>query len=224
MTPRGSLIGAKRRKTSFIKSPAGVVITILLIGTAVYFIWLKDKQESQDNSLALQEKLAAAQNEIQKLRTEITQKNKELQRQKQNPVQSTSGVISIDQLPLQIRGENKSKAEIISKINIICKEIRNVNRLNVGALLAVFREQQKQSVINTALPANNDSRRILYKQIQVVLNAIGSFSGPVTDKQKDAFEAVKNFQRQNKLKVDGKIGLKTFIRIVELFEKNPLDL
>ena len=80
--------------------------------------------------------------------------------------------------------------------------------------------------INTTRPADDTSTQNLYRAVQVVLRSIDIYQGEVTGDQKATFEALTEFQRSSKLKVDGKMGMKTFGALAEQFKthiatKNP---
>jgi murein L,D-transpeptidase YcbB/YkuD len=229
MSKKGSLLGAKKkRKPSFVKTPMGAMITLLLLEAIAYGAWsyLGPKAEetvSLELHTQLQGQLAAEQTTVQDLRNKLKSNDtryQSLQKKNQKLTREVDVAIRLDELPQQVKG--KHSAEVIEKITTLCKESQDVNRINVGALLTVLREIQQQDVINASLEAQEETRQSLYKKIQVVLHAIDSYSGPITNEQGKTLQAVKDFQAQNGLKVDGKIGLKTFMRIVEQFEVRRL--
>ncbi len=233
MSKKGSLLGAKKkRKPSLVKTPIGAVITLLLIEAIAYGAWsyLGPKAEEtvslelhtqlQDQ---LQNQLTAEQSAVQDLRDKLKSNDtryQTLQKTNKKLTREVDVAIRLDKLPKQVKGKNS--AEVIKKITTLCKESQDVNRINVGALLTVLREIQQQGVINASLEAQEEPRQSLYEKIQVVLHAIDSYPGPITSTQDETLQAVKDFQAQNGLKVDGKIGLKTFMRIAEQFEVRRL--
>jgi hypothetical protein len=149
--------------------------------------------------------------ELQKKRLE--QSNAQLQ-------QKASKLLALEQLPAQVRGFTASQC--ISKIRTLCDASQKVNQDNVGALLAVLVQIQKNGVINTALDAKTASRKTLYRQIQTILNQIDAYAGPIRSDKTSTLAAVKAYQTQNKLKVDGKIGINTFMTIIQSFQAKRL--
>jgi len=129
--------------------------------------------------------------------------------------------IRTDRLPTQVQAD--TGRQTLKNIETVCQEHSRVNPTNVAALLAVLVEIQQHGTINTALDAKQSSRQSLYKQVQVLLQAIGSYSGAITGAQTNTLMAVKAFQTKNQLKVDGIIGLKTYMRMARLFAHERLD-
>ena len=64
--------------------------------------------------------------------------------------------------------------------------------------------------IDTNLPSPDDSTKDVYKCVQVCLKAIGCYDGGIDGDPTRTKEATTKFQRDNKLKVDGKIGRDTW--------------
>ncbi len=149
--------------------------------------------------------------QLQKKRLE--QNNAQLQ-------QKASKLLALEQLPAQVRGITTSQC--ISKIQTLCDASQKVNQDNVGALLAVLVQIQKNGVINTALDAKTASRKTLYRQIQTILNQIDAYAGPIRSDRASTVAAVKAYQTQKKLKVDGKIGINTFMTMVQSFQAKRL--
>ncbi len=135
--------------------------------------------------------------------------------------QTAKKLLRVDQLPIQVRGVTPSQS--ISKIRKLCDVTGKVNQNNVSALLSVLVEIQKSGVINTALDAKTASRKTLYRQIQTILNQIGAYAGPTRSDKASTLAAVKAYQTQNKLMVDGKIGIKTFMTMVKAFREKHLS-
>jgi hypothetical protein len=150
--------------------------------------------------------------ELQKKRLE--QSNAQLQ-------QKASKLLALEQLPAQVRGFTASQC--LSKIQTLCSASQKVNQDNVGALLAVLVQIQKNGVINTALDAKTASRKTLYRQIQTILDQIDAYAGPIRSDKASTLAAVKAYQTQNKLKVDGKIGINTFMTIIQSFQAKRLE-
>ena len=134
--------------------------------------------------------------------------------------QEASGFLRVEQLPTQVRGVTQSQC--ISKVQKLCDVVEQVNQENVSALLDVLVEIQKNSVINTGLDAKSATRKTLYRQIQTILNQIGAYDGPTRSDKASTLAAVKDYQAKNKLKVDGKIGIKTFMTMVKAFQTKRL--
>ncbi len=82
---------------------------------------------------------------------------------------------------------------------------------------------QKNSVINTALDAESATRKTLYRQIQTIPREINAYDGPTGSDKASTLAAVKDYQAKNKLKVDGKIGIKTFMTMVKAFQTKRLS-
>jgi peptidoglycan hydrolase-like protein with peptidoglycan-binding domain len=132
-----------------------------------------------------------------------------------------SKLLSVGQLPTQVRGI--TPAQCISKIQRLCDVTQQVNQNNVSALLSVLVEIQKSSVINTALDAKSNARKDLYRQIQTILHVIDAYEGPIRSDKASTLTAVKAYQTQNKLTVDGKIGIKTFMTMIKAFQQKRLS-
>jgi peptidoglycan hydrolase-like protein with peptidoglycan-binding domain len=78
-------------------------------------------------------------------------------------------------------------------------------------------------VINTALDEKSNARKDLYRQIQTILNVIDAYEGPIRSDKASTLAAVKAYQTQNKLTVDGKIGIKTFMTMIKAFQQKRLS-
>ena len=144
-----------------------------------------------------------------------------LQRKHEDLSKALALAIRTDRLPRQVQAS--TGPQTLKNIETVCQEHARVNPTNVAALLAVLAEIQQHGTINTALDAKQSSRQSLYKQVQVLLQAIGSYSGAITGAQTNTLMAVKAFQTKNQLKVDGIIGLKTYMRMARLFAHERLD-
>ena len=134
--------------------------------------------------------------------------------------QKVSRLLPLEKLPAQVRGATPSQC--LGKIKRLCDVIQQVNQDNVSALLAVLVEIQKNGVINTALDAKTPARQTLYRQIQTILNQIDAYNGPIRSDKTSTLAAVKAYQTQSKLKVDGKIGIQTFMTMVHAFQTKRL--
>ncbi len=144
-----------------------------------------------------------------------------LQRKHEDLSKELALAIRTDRLPRQVQAS--TGPQTLKNIETVCQEHARVNPTNVAALLAVLAEIQQHGTINTALDAKQSSRQFLYKQIQVLLQAIGSYSGDITGAQTNTLMAVKAFQTENQLKVDGKVGLKTYMGMAKRFARERLD-
>lgn len=172
---------------------------------------LTSQLETQKTRLAaMTRKMQAAQLQSKRLERDNTQLK-----------QQASQHLRVEQLPTQVRGVTPSQC--IGKIQRLCDTTQQVNQDNVSALLAVLVEIQKNSVINTALDAKNAARKALYSQIQTILSQIDAYDGPIRSDKTSTLAAVKAYQTQNKLKVDGKIGINTFMTMVKAFQTKRLS-
>lgn len=167
--------------------------------------------EAQKSTLAtVTRKMRSAQTQINRLERDNTQLKQKAER-----------LLRTDQLPTQVRGV--TPIQCMSKIRALCDAAEQVNQDNVSALLAVLVEVQKNGVINTAVDAKSETRKDLYSQIQTILSQIDAYNGPIRSDKTSTLAAVKAYQTQNKLKVDGKIGIKTFMTMVTTFQENRLS-
>ncbi|MCF7973526.1 MAG: peptidoglycan-binding protein, partial [Phycisphaerae bacterium] len=189
-------------------------------GTRPQSIPLQDYNDLQtDLTSQLKTKETALADAAQKLQTAESH-NERLQRDVTSLRQKVARLISPEQLPVQARGATPSQT--LNKIQDLCDAVQQVNQANVSALLAVLVEIQKNSVINTALETKDPARETLYHQIQTILNQIDAYAGPIQSDQPSTLAAVKDYQTQNHLKVDGKIGINTFMTMVQSFQEKRL--
>lgn len=210
-------------------SALGIIVVILSLEGIAVGIWLKTRPEPPKTILLqdfndLQADLTVTQaklNESLKESTQLQTQCNALQRQNNTLNQRLSQLISPLALPAQVRSQSKDQA--LEKIQALCQAMQQVNHSNVGALLAVLQEIQNHGVIDAGLEAKDTERQALYRQIQILLRAVESSHGPVNGQGPDTLRAVKDFQAQKQLKVDGKIGIKTFLQIVTDFESTCLD-
>ena len=207
----------------------GVVVTMLALEGIAIGIWLTTRPEPPQTVLMqdfndLQADFTAEQGKLR----ESLRKNKQLQAQCASLQRKHSGLnqkisrlIAPETLPAQVRGQTNEQS--LQRIRALCSTAQQLNPRNVGALLAVLNEIHKKGVIYTGLEAENEERKALYTQIQTLLNAIKVFNGPITGQSLATLKAVKDFQTQRQLKVDGKIGIKTFLQITADFENTYLN-
>jgi len=146
--------------------------------------------------------------------------NKRLEADNLKLKREASRLLRIEQLPTQVRDATPSQC--IRRIQDLCDGVQNVNPENIGALLAVLVEIQKNGVINTAQDAKSSARQTLYRQIQTLLKEIDAYGGPIRSDKTSTLAAVKAYQAKSKLKVDGKIGIQTFMTMVKAFQEKRL--
>jgi hypothetical protein len=207
----------------------GIVVMMLALEGIAIGVWLTTRPEPPQTVLMqdfndLQADFTAEQVKLK----ESLRQNKQLQTQcaslqrKHNGLnQKLSLLIAPETLPEQVRGQTKEQS--LERIQTLCRTAQQLNPRNVGALLAVLQEIHENGVIYTGLEVKNEERKALYTQIQTLLNAIKVFNGPITGQSPDTLKAVKDFQTQRQLKVDGKIGIKTFLQIIAEFESTCLN-
>lgn len=206
----------------------GIIVMMLALEGIAISVWLTTRPKPPQTVLMqdyndLQAEFTAEQ---AKLKGSL-QQNKQLQAQCASLQRKHSGLsrklsqlIAPETLPVQVRGQTKELS--LKKIQGLCRTTQQLNPSNVGALLAVLQEIHENGVIYTGLEVKNEERKTLYTQIQTLLNAIKVFSGPINGQSPDTLKAVKDFQSQRQLKVDGKIGIKTFLQIIADFESTCL--
>ena len=221
----------------FWRSRLGTVTTVLLLEGILFAAWAMTRpelpemilrKEHQSLKVAFQEALAEEKKKTReaKQQTQSQIRLKEaryanLQRKHEDLSKALALAIRTDRLPRQVQAS--TGPQTLKNIETVCQEHARVNPTNVAALLAVLAEIQQHGTINTALDAKQSSRQSLYKQVQVLLQAIGSYSDAITGAQTNTLMAVKAFQTKNQLKVDGIIGLKTYMRMARLFAHERLD-
>ena len=230
----------KRDKTNTPKqwrTYLGTVIIVLILEGLLFGAWVMIGPESPQTVLLKEQQRHSG--VLQKALEEEKKKTREAKQQAQSQIKLKEAryqnlqkkhddlnrefalAIRTDRLPRQMQGNTGQQT--LKNIETVYQEHSRVNPTNVAALLAVLVEIQQHGTINTALDAKQSSRQSLYKQVQVLLQAIGSYSGPITGAQTDTLMAVKAFQTKNQLKVDGKIGLKTYMGMARLFARERLE-
>jgi hypothetical protein len=226
--PKSERTDTTRRTPKKLLSALGIIVTILALEGIAIGVWLKTRPEPpktvpmQDFN-DLQTEFTAEQARLKKSQQQNTQlqtQYKSLQGKNNGLTQRLSQLISPETLPAQVRGQ--TNGQTLEKIQALCRATQQVNHTNVGALLAVLQEIQNNGVIYTGLDVKDEKRKALYTQIQILLKAIEVSDGPVNGQGPDTLRAVKDFQTQKQLKVDGKIGIKTFLQIVADFESTCL--
>jgi len=207
-----------------------LAITLLIAEGLIAIVWsstrpktvlLQDYNDLQTDLTSQLEEQKAEVTDITRKIASAQMQNKMLERDNIQLKQSISARLSLEQLPVQVRGVTPSQC--LGKIKAICNTTLQVNQANVSALLAVLVEIQKNGVINTALDAKTPARQTLYRQIQTVLTEIDAYRGPILSDKTSTLAAVKAYQTQSKLKVDGKIGIQTFMTMVQAFQQKRLS-
>lgn len=220
--------GSTGKTPNRLVSALGIVVVVLALEGIAVGIWIKARPEPpktvlmqdfndlQADFTSTQAKLKASLQQYNQIQARCTS----LQRQNAGLSQRLSQLISPETLPPQVRSQSNDNA--LAKIQALCQARQQLNSRNVGALLSVFQELQSKGVINTGLAAPDEKRQALYTQIQILLQAIKVLDGPINGQGPDTLRAVKRFQAQRQLKVDGKIGMKTFSQVVAKFKQNCL--
>jgi len=126
--------------------------------------------------------------------------------------------LALDQLPTDLRASNPQLA--VLKIQRLWEDQQTFSPQTVDALLQLLVQIIDTGIINTTRPADDTRTQDLYCAVQVVLRSINIYQGEVTGDQKATSEALTAFQRSSKLKVDGKMGMKTFGALAEQFKIN----
>ena len=228
-------MGLKQSKLTKAPNPwpitLALVMTLLIIEGLVAVVWSSTRPETisvEDYNDLQAELTTQIQAKDTALATALSQaktaesKTKRLEQDVTQLRQKVTRLIDPEQLPLQVKGITASQT--LNKIQDLCdKTSSSVNPENVNALLSILIEIQKNSVINTALDAKDTARQTLYKQIQIVLNQIDAYAGPIRSDKTSTLSAVKAYQQANNLKVDGKIGINTFMDMVKTFQEKRLS-
>jgi murein L,D-transpeptidase YcbB/YkuD len=207
-----------------------LAIALLIIEGLVAVVWLGSRPQTvslqdfndlrTDLTAQLTAKEAALAEATRKLESAESQ-NRRLERDATSLSKKAARLIAPELLPAEVTGVTSSQT--LQKIQSLCNAVRQVNQENVTALLAVLVEIQQNGVINTGLEAKDPARQTLYQQIQTILNQIDAYPGPIRSDQASTMAAVKAYQTQNKLKVDGKIGINTFMTMVQSFQAKRLS-
>ena len=121
------------------------------------------------------------------------------------------GIVGAD-----VKGGDDAALETIALMAKRTREFDSDVNLSFSVIRTyVFRNKS----INTQSPADDESRRDLYKHIQKFLRCLGVYKGPINGKQATTCLAVRQFQTQSGLEVDGKIGQSTLSTMQEMFEE-----
>jgi len=81
-----------------------------------------------------------------------------------------------------------------------------------------MRHIQSSGIVNTTQDPKTQTERAVYMNIQTLLQAIDAYAGPITGQSEDLLPAVKAFQNANQLKIDGKVGMRTFMAMAAAYE------
>jgi hypothetical protein len=126
--------------------------------------------------------------------------------------------LALDQIPAELRAASPPLTAV--NIQRLWKDQQTFSPRTVNALLQCLVQIIDTGIINTTRPADDADTQELYRAVQLVLRSVDIYQGEVTGDQKTTFEALTNFQRRSKLKVDGKMGMKTFGALAEKFQNN----
>lgn len=208
-----------------------LVVTLLIIEGLIMVVWSSTRAETiafqdyNDLKTDLTNQISAKEEDILEALDKakaFESANKRLESDILVLKQKIGRLIPPEQVPAQVRGISPSQT--VNKIQALCDASANsVTREHVNALLSVLVEIQTNSIINTALEAKDAARQSLYQHIQIVLSQIDAYTGPIQSDQASTLAAVKAYQEANSLKVDGKIGMNTFITIVKAFQEKRLS-
>jgi hypothetical protein len=176
---------------------------------------------------ALEAKLAQAEQKHQALQQAYQQNQERLRMVQASQTRLAAEIkqsLALDQLPADLRASNPQLT--VLNIQRLWENQQTFSPQTVEALLELLVQIIDTGIINTTRPADDTSTQNLYRAVQVVLRSIDIYQGEVTGDQKATFEALTEFQRSSKLKVDGKMGMKTFGALAEQFKthiatKNP---
>lgn len=213
------------------------VVIVLVLEGLLFGVWAMTRPEPPQTALPkeLQKRSGVLQRELEEEKKKTREAKQHAQSQirlkearyanLKRKLEDLNGelALAIPTIRLPIRVQAQTSQQTLKNIETVCREHARVNPTNVAALVAVLVEIQQHGTINTALDAKQSPRQFLYKQIQVLLQAIGSYSGDITGAQTNTLMAVKAFQTENQLKVDGKVGLKTYMGMAKRFARERLD-
>ncbi len=206
----------------------GILITaIVALGAVIWDMKVHQIDPAQDpNWVALtdvqqlqkqldQEKKKAQ--EQQHRNQQLTQQISGLQRQIARQTSESEHMIPLSRLPQGLQGDSvQSSLDNILKLQHQVETPHTDSGL-ILSYFAILEYLQAQGVINTAEPASDDTRQSLYSHIQTALKGLG-VTIPAGELQPQTYETVKRFQAEQKLKVDGKIGMQTFMAMVRQFQ------
>ena len=218
----------RKRYPSAIRIPWGGVIGFLgiVFGLGMWALQSLQPSPGEDPNWVPLTEVQTLQTKLSQTTQELTraqQQNKETQKKlallQQSHTQLATRLqrtLSLDQVPVPLRGANAQLTA--ANLQRFWREQQSMNRDSVVALLQVLAHILETGVINTTRPADDANTQTLYRAVQMLLRSVGTYQGQVTGNQEDTYQAVADFQRSRKLKVDGKMGMKTFEAIAERFQ------
>lgn len=122
----------------------------------------------------------------------------------------------------RLKNENdellKKHKDLETKYNLLLAKKRAQNTDIRYSCYVIQREIDLNGTINTATQEYDEETVELYKHIQKVLRAIGSYNGEINGDRATTYFAVIAFQKGNDLKVDGIIGKNTCYTMFRKFE------
>ena len=212
---------------------SGMLITLIIVLCSI--IWsIKAHQidPAQDPNWIPLSELQQAQKELDQQK-QITQSQKQkiaqlgqqttsLQQKIARQSSESERMISLTQLPLELRGDTvQSSLDKIRQLQQSASVPQNDSNATL-AYFAILDHLQQHGVINTAEPAGDTARQELYDHILTALASLKIVT-PDGDLQQKALNSIKRFQTEQKVKVDGKIGMQTFMAMVRQFQQQSMD-
>ena len=108
---------------------------------------------------------------------------------------------------------------VVSLIELMCVRERDVGRDANYSLSLIRTEVYRNRTINTQTFAFDKTTLELYKHIQKYFRVVGIYNGKINGEQQATCSAVRQFQAEHKLKVDGIIGEQTLSAMERAFEE-----
>lgn len=212
---------------------SGILMTVIIVLGSV--IWsLKANQiddPAQDPNWVPRSELQQAQEELaqqkkatqeqQAKATQLRQKYSSLQGQMARKSSEAQNSIPLKRLPRDLRGD--SVQACLDNILALQQQAQTPQTNQGGpieAYFAILDHLQTHGVINTAEAAGDESRQSLYSHIQVALQSLDIEIQANDDLQKQTYDTVTRFQKNQKVKVDGKIGMQTFMAMVHQYQSS----
>lgn len=219
-----------RKQSAATRLPWGSLMGVVGIafGLAVWAMGaLQPTPEEDPNWIPLAEvqslhaQLEQADREQRQLQQQYRQCQERLRMVQQSQTKLSAQIkdsLALDEIPTGLRADNPQLTAV--KIERLWQDQISFSPQTVDALLQLLVQIIDTGIINTTRPADDTSTQEMYRAVQLVLRSINIYQGEVTGDQKATFEALTTFQRGSKLKVDGKMGMKTFGAIAEQFQDN----
>ena len=121
---------------------------------------------------------------------------------------------------VKIVGANKKDGNgVVSTIEMLCARAREVGRDTNYSLSVIRTEVYRTRTINTRSLAIDQATVDLYMHIQKFFRVVGIYNGKIDGDQAATCSAVRQFQAEYGLDVDGIIGEKTFAEMERVFEE-----